>query len=85
MRASLVRAGMRPVRLTYTNASLFPVLATVRTMQRVTGWPVPGIELEVPPPPVNSLLAGVLAVEAGVVRRVDMPFGSSVLCLAKRN
>ena len=27
---------------TYTNASLFPMLATVRTMQRLTGWPVPG-------------------------------------------
>lgn len=85
MRSALVRAGMRPVRLTYTNASLFPVLATVRTMQRMTGWPVPGIELEVPPAPVNTLLAGMLALEAGVVRRVDLPFGSSVLCLAKRN
>lgn len=84
MRHSLERCGLRPVRLTYTNASLFPVLAAVRTMQRFTGWPVPGIELEVPPAPVNGILAGVLALEAGLVRRVDMPFGSSVLCLARR-
>jgi SAM-dependent methyltransferase len=85
MRRSLLRAGLRPVRLTYTNASLFPMLATVRVLQRLTGWPTPGIELEVPPAPVNTLLAGVLAAEAGLVRRVNMPFGSSVLCLAKRN
>ncbi len=85
MRRSLARSGLRPVRLTYTNASLFPILATVRTMQRLTGWPVPGIELEVPAAPVNTVLAGVLAMEAGVVRRVNVPFGSSVLCLARRN
>ena len=54
-------------------------------MQRLTGWPVPGIELEVPAAPVNTVLAGVLAMEAGVVRRVNVPFGSSVLCLARRN
>jgi SAM-dependent methyltransferase len=84
MRRSLARCGLRPVRLTYTNALLFPVLAAVRTLQRVTGWPVPGIELEIPPAPVNTLLAGALAFEANLVRRVDLPFGSSVLCLAKR-
>jgi SAM-dependent methyltransferase len=84
MRRSLARAGMRPLRLTYTNASLFPMLAVVRTLQRFTGWPVPGIELEVPAAPVNTALAGVLALEARLVRRVNMPFGSSVLCLARR-
>jgi SAM-dependent methyltransferase len=85
MQRALQRVGMRPVRLTYTNASLFPVLAAVRTLQRLTGWPVPGLELEVPPAPINAILAGVLALEAGLVRRVDMPFGSSVLCLARKN
>jgi ubiquinone/menaquinone biosynthesis C-methylase UbiE len=85
MRRSLVGCGLRPVRLTYTNASLFPMLAAVRTMQRLTGWPVPGIELEVPLAPINGLLAGVLALEAAVVRRLDMPFGSSVLCLARKS
>jgi SAM-dependent methyltransferase len=84
VRRLMVAAGMRPVRLTYTNASLFPVLATVRSLQRLTGWPTPGVELEVPPTPVNTLLAGVLAFEAGLVRHVDMPFGSSVLCLARK-
>jgi ubiquinone/menaquinone biosynthesis C-methylase UbiE len=85
MRRSLARTGLRPVRLTYTNASLFPILAAVRTLQRLTGWPVPGIELAIPSAPVNTVLAGVLAMEAGVVRRVNVPFGSSVLCLARKN
>lgn len=85
MRRSLDRAGLRPVRLTYTNASLFPMLVGVRVMQRLTGWPVPGIELEVPSAPVNGLLRGMLSLEARAVRHVNMPFGSSVLCLARKD
>jgi SAM-dependent methyltransferase len=84
MRRSLERAGLAPVRLTYTNALLFPVLAGVRLMQRRIGWPVPGVELDVPPAPVNAVLSALMSLEAGIVRRIDMPFGSSVLCLARK-
>lgn len=84
MRRSLERAGLTAVRLTYTNASLFPMLVAVRTMQRLVGWPVPGIELEVPLRPVNDLLTGVLSLEARLVRYIGLPFGSSVLCLARK-
>ena len=84
MRRSLERAGLRARHLTYTNASLFPMLAGVRMMQRVAGWPAPGIELEVPSRPVNTLLSGVLSLEAKAVRHLRMPFGSSVLCLARK-
>lgn len=84
LRQSLQRAGLSPIRLTYTNALLFPVLAGVRLLQRRVGWPVPGIELDVPPGPVNGVLTGLVALEAALVRHVDMPFGSSVLCLARK-
>jgi SAM-dependent methyltransferase len=84
MRQALERAGLRPVRLTYTNATLFPVLVGVRMLQRATGWPVPGVELKVPAAPVNAVLSGVTAAEAWFVRHANLPFGSSVLCLARK-
>ncbi len=84
MRRSLERAGFRAIRLTYTHASLFPMLVGVRVMQRLVGWPVPGVELEVPPSPVNAALDAVLSLESRALRRMNMPFGSSVLCLARR-
>lgn len=85
MRRSLDRARLRPIRVTYTNASLFPMLAGVRVMQRATGWPEPGIELTVPAAPVNAVLSGLLSLEARAVRHINMPFGSSVLCLARKS
>jgi hypothetical protein len=38
--------------------------------------------MSVPAAPVNTLLSGVLALEAAAVRVVDMPLGSSLLALA---
>ncbi len=84
----LTRAGFHIVRLTYTNATLFPALVTLRALQRWRGLKPEGAEtsgdFHVPPAPINSLLAGALRVEAQWVKRFDLPFGSSLLCLATK-
>ena len=87
LRALLEPAGFRIERMTYTNATLFPLMLGVRGVQRVMGL-APEDEAEgeitVPPGPVNAALGALLAVEAGLVRAVPMPFGSSLLCLARK-
>jgi ubiquinone/menaquinone biosynthesis C-methylase UbiE len=88
LRDRLVRAGLRVERLTHTNASLFPVMLAVRLAQRMRGLATHEDEatgeITVPPAPVNGALAALLAVEARLVRHVQMPFGSSLLCLARK-
>jgi SAM-dependent methyltransferase len=74
-------------RLTFLNASLFPVMLPVRVLQRWrSGGDVPPGEFDitVPPAPVNGLLSGLLRVEAAALRVVDMPIGSSLLCHARK-
>jgi len=39
-------------------------------------------DITVPPAPVNAALSA--ALEAGLARVVPMPFGSSLLCLARK-
>lgn len=88
LRDKLVRAGFHVQRLTYTNATLFPLTATVRALQRLRG--LKGAQQNkgdfyVPPAPVNALFSGLLAMESKVVATgIDMPIGSSLLCLAKK-
>jgi hypothetical protein len=87
LRERLESAGFRVERMTYTNASLFPVMLAVRGVQRAMGLAPEGEsqgEITVPPRPVNATLSAMLAIEAGVVRAVPMPFGSSLLCLARK-
>jgi ubiquinone/menaquinone biosynthesis C-methylase UbiE len=85
--AMLETAGFRVRRITYTNATLFPIILAVRTFQRAVGLAPPEHahrEISIPPPPLNTALAGLLALEARALRRVNMPFGSSLLCLAEK-
>ena len=84
LRRHLERAGFSVKRLTYTNASILPVLAAVRFGQRLFGHRESTREIRVPARPINAALAGVLAVESVALRFVDMPVGSSLLTLAYR-
>ena len=88
LRRKLERAGFRIKRITYTNASLFPITATVRALQRLRGVKSEAEntgDFYVPPAPINALFAGALNIESKLVKAgINMPVGSSVLCLATK-
>jgi SAM-dependent methyltransferase len=84
----LVSAGFTIVRLTYTNAALFLPLAALRAVQRMRGLAVEGEsqrEISVPPAPVNAVLTAAVLLESVWLRYANSPFGSSLLCLARKS
>jgi SAM-dependent methyltransferase len=88
LRRLLSQAGFRVTRLTYSNALLFPLMLAVRTGQRVMGLATPeeaGTDVVIPPAPLNGLLTWLLRIEARALRVVDMPIGSSLLCVARKD
>jgi SAM-dependent methyltransferase len=87
LRLLLERAGFTIVRLTYTNATLFIPLAAMRAFHRWRGLSIEvkaQHEIAVPSAPVNGALSALLGVESLWLRAVDNPFGSSLLCLARK-
>jgi SAM-dependent methyltransferase len=87
LRSRLERAGFLVERLTYTNATLLPPLAIARLLQRLRGLrseSEAGAEISVPPEPINAIMSAVMRLEALWLRRFDEPFGSSLLCLARK-
>jgi SAM-dependent methyltransferase len=81
------RAGFTIARITYTNAVLFLPMALVRAFQRrrgLAGEQDAHHEMKVPPAPINLALTGALRLESLWIRILDNPFGSSLLCLAKK-
>ena len=89
LRDRVNRAGFTVVRLTYAFATLFAPLAVTRVWQRWRGLVREDDvraqhEISVPPAPVNALLTAALRLEAAWLRRFDVPFGSSLLCLARK-
>jgi SAM-dependent methyltransferase len=87
MRAALERAGFVVDRITYTNFLLFPLMLPVRMFQRAMGLPTleeTSNDLELPVAPVNAAFSGILALEAFLLKYVNMPLGSSLLALAHK-
>lgn len=80
-------AGFRIERITYTNAVLFPPMALARAVQRARGLSAEESadqEITVPPAPVNAALTAALRLESWWLRVGSSPFGSSLLCLARK-
>ena len=84
LRRKLAAAGFTVERITHTNATLLPMMVVVRAFQRLRGARAAASDIAVPPAPINGALSALLRVEARVVRHVDLPVGSSILCLARK-
>ncbi len=88
----LADAGLREERNTHTNVALFPLIApTVLALRAAEGvllrgdrqsdhtnlsWPIPA--------PVHSLLHTAFAAELPLSRRANLPFGHSIVAIARR-
>jgi len=87
LREAVVAAGLRPERVTYLHALIFPVALLWRLASQRLGlgrfapktdfWPLPAW--------LNRAVASLYRLEAGWLRRRDLPFGVSVACIARRD
>ncbi len=75
-------AGFTVERCSYFNTVLFPALAAVRLVKRLVGDR--RHDLVRPPEPLNELLARGFSLEAAIVPRISLPFGASLLLVARR-
>lgn len=81
------RHGLEVVHVAYTHFAIFPVVYAVRAWQRWRGGGQARpseTEISIPSAPVNALLTAALVVESWAQRVVNMPIGSSALCLARK-
>ncbi|WP_374455359.1 class I SAM-dependent methyltransferase [Nocardioides sp.] len=77
-------AGMRVLRATYAFTGVFPLFVAERAGRRVRRAPAGDSRLPEVPPAVERVLTATCRAEARVLRRADLPFGSSVFLAAVR-
>lgn len=78
VRELLTGAGFAVRRVSYWNATLFPLMALWRGLTRGGGRS----DVRPAPAPINRALSALLAVETTLALRCGLPFGSSVFALA---
>lgn len=85
LRRMIEDAGLRVRRLTYANALLFPAAAGWRALHML-GAPEQAEHSDVHPvpAPVNTALRTMLSLEAPLLRRMNLPFGLSVVGVARK-
>ena len=84
LRDLLRDAGFEVTTLSYCNTWLFPVAALVRLLRKYLPKGNAGTELALPPAPINALLAMLFASERYLLRWMKLPFGISLLAVAKK-
>jgi SAM-dependent methyltransferase len=88
VRRLLEGAGLAVERLTFAYATLFPLMLAARVGHRWmtrNGEAESGEwEIKVPSAPINALLTAAVGAEALALRALNMPFGSSLMCVARK-
>lgn len=92
--AKLARHGFKVLRISYNNFFVFPLAAGIILLRRGRAEPelasphfdedVYQVEMEPAPPLLNSILTGIGKIEAALLRRVSLPFGSSIIAIAEK-
>lgn len=83
LRDRLSEAKLIIRRLTYFNTLLFPPIAAVRLLQRLSVLPESDNE-QMPSAPVNNLLRRIFLAERSLLQKTDLPFGVSLLAICER-
>ncbi len=85
LRRSVEEAGFEVTKLSYFNTILFPVVWGVRVVKRFIGQRgSSGSDLEMPGKSLNTVLTHLFALESGLIAHGDLPFGVSLLCIARK-
>jgi SAM-dependent methyltransferase len=95
LQSKLAEAGFQSIRMTYNNFFIFPAAAGLilarRGAAKEPNLATPGsdqdtyqVEMEPTSAPVNAVLTAIGWLEAALLRHVDLPFGTSLICIARK-
>lgn len=76
-------AGFEVERATYLNLTFFLPILMGRLLMRITGWR-PASENNITIGALNGFFGRILGAETSVLRRFNLPFGVSAICVARR-
>jgi SAM-dependent methyltransferase len=80
LREKIVNAGINPLKISYFNTFLFPIAVIVRIKDRLLGN-VSVSGTNVPPLFINTILVTIFSIERFILKRFNLPFGISLLCI----
>ncbi len=94
LRAKLERHGFRVLRISYNNFFIFPLAAGIILLRRGRAEPQLAsphfdedayqVEMEPTSPLLNTILTAIGKLEVALLRRVNLPWGTSIIAIAEK-
>jgi SAM-dependent methyltransferase len=84
LRIKLEGVGFIVERITYWNAFFFPLVAFFRIITKILKPNNHKSDLRALPQPINRLLTKIIIFEAKLLRKINFPYGLSIICVAKK-
>ena len=85
LRERFTAAGFHVEKLSHTMTTLYPLVAAQRKLNaRKPKSEHPEAAMPMFPAPVNAALTGLLTAENALAKRIDLPLGVTILCVATR-
>lgn len=84
LRKQSARVQLKPVRLSYFNTLLFPLAMIARLKDKLLKSSIAS-GTSIPPKPINQLFRMIFSIEQFILKRSNLPFGASLLCLLTAN
>jgi hypothetical protein len=95
LKQKLSQTGFKVRRISYNNFFIFPLAASLLLLRRLTGAKPElashhvdaneyQVEMEPASPPVNAVLTVVGQVEAGLIRYINLPVGTSLIAIGQK-
>ena len=78
--------GLDIERISYINIFIFHILAIIRPFQKLfrKSYKRPEVEIQEIPKFINWLLIMLLSLESIIIKNLNLPYGASLLCLARK-
>jgi SAM-dependent methyltransferase len=84
VRKKVEKAGFHIAKITYRNSFLFPIFLIIRLLEKPKKRKNAKSDLRSLPDFLNRLLIKILFFENGLLNKVNLPFGLSIFCVAKK-
>lgn len=85
LKTLVAKSSFKVLRISYANFFLFPIVLLLRVKSSLSPQAIEGSsDFSLPPPIINSILLGLLKFEGYLMRIISLPFGSSLICVARK-
>lgn len=82
LRKKLLSAGLQPLKMTYFNTLLFPLIAIIRLKDRLLKSAL-AEGTSIPVDPINRIFCSLFSTERFLLKKRDLPFGVSILAVLR--